>query len=204
MKILSLVLSLCITFNVLAASGTVSELERVIDSYQYSMTVEWDQKDQKFYDTKTDAFIAQVAQVIKKEGLTKDQVLAMSEKRVQDKQALEAMKLKMSLLDKNMSSEELATALRDSSKEFYSKGASWNGKVAFIAPIALFAVIIGYFVWWDATHECVQYEEQYRCHTNDVCVSYSYDYEYGGSYCSVYRQDTYCGWEDVCTKYEKK
>ena len=73
-----------------------------------------------------------------------------------------------------------------------SKGASWNGKLSFIIPIAVLALVVGYFVWWDATHECVEREEQYRCTTEDVCVSYSYDYDYGGyDYGSNYSTPTY-------------
>jgi L-rhamnose isomerase len=47
MKIISLVLALCLSLNVFAASGTHKELELLIDSYQFDLSVEWDQKDQK-------------------------------------------------------------------------------------------------------------------------------------------------------------
>ena len=50
MKVMSLLLSLCLTLNLLAASGPVQEIERQVDEYQHALTVEWDQKDQKFYE----------------------------------------------------------------------------------------------------------------------------------------------------------
>lgn len=203
MKILSLLLSLCISFNVLAATGTVSGLERAIDDFQYTMTVEWDQKDQKFHDAQTDLFLKKLSEIIKKEGLTKDQVIAMAEKRVQDKQAFEAMKLKMTLLNKNASAEELAVTLKETSKEFYSKGASWNGDAALIIPLALFAIVIGYAVWWSATHECVAREDQWQCDTTEYCADYDTDWD-GNSYCSWWEEDTDCGYVSVCTQWQKK
>jgi hypothetical protein len=203
MKLLSFILAFCLTANVLAASGTTSELERSIDDYQYTLTVEWNQKDKKFYDEQTDAFLAKIAQIIKKEGLTKDQVLALADKKVQDKKTLDAMKLKMSLLKKDMSSEELAATLKDSVKDFYAQGASWNGRVLAAIPIAAVVLVIGYVIYWHSTHECVEYEEQYQCHTYNDCIDYGFD-DYGHNNCSLYRQETRCGYVDVCTDYAKK
>lgn len=203
MKIMSVILSFCITFNVLASTTPISKLERSIDDYQYSLTVEWDQQDKKFYNEKTDAFIAKLADLIKREGLTKEQILAMSEKRVQDKQAFEAMKLKMSLLGPDLSSEELVSVLKESSKEFYSKGASWNGSVAVYVPLALIAIIVGYIIWFNSSHECVAYEERYTCSTTQHCIAYDYD-NYGSNHCYMYRDETICGYRDVCVDYDKK
>lgn len=203
MRLLSILLSLCITFNVLAASGSIQELERHIDDYQYILTVEWDQKDQKFYDAQTDMFIAKLSELVAKNNLSKEEVLLLSEKKIKDKNAFEAMKLKMSLLDQNISPESLAQTLKESSKDFYSRGASWNGDVAIIVPLALIAILIGFAVWHSLTYECVAWEERYSCSTDEYCASYSYDYD-GHSYCSYYKEETFCGWDDVCTKYEKK
>ena len=203
MRLLAILLSFCITFNVLASSGTIQELERQIDEYQYVLTVEWDQKDKKFYDDQTDKFVAKINELITKNNLSKDEILALSEKKIKDKNAFEAMKLKMSLLDRNTPPEELAKALRESAKDFYSRGASWNGDVAVIVPLALLAILIGVAVWHSLTYECVAWEERYSCTTDEYCASYSYDYD-GYSYCSYYKEETYCGWDDVCTKYEKK
>jgi hypothetical protein len=203
MRILSLLLSFCITFNVLAASGTVAELEKHIDEYQYVLTVEWDQKDQAFYQAQTDAFLEKLSELIKTKGLTKEQILEISEKRVKDKAAFEALKLKMSLLDKNTSADQLAKVLSESSKDFYSRGASWSGDAAFIIPLALAGIIIGYAIWFHITHECVAYEERYSCSTDQYCASYSYDWQ-GYSYCDYYREETDCGWDTVCARYEKK
>jgi len=203
MRFLSVLLSFCITFNVLASSGTLQELERHIDEYQYVLTVEWDQKDQKYYDAQTDEFVSKLNELILKNNISREEILSLSEKKIKDKNAFEAMKLKMSLLDRNISPDALAQTLRESAKDFYSKGASWNGDVAVIVPVALMAILIGFAVWHSLTYECVAWEERYNCTTDEYCANYSYDFD-GNSYCSYYQEETYCGWDDVCTKYEKK
>jgi hypothetical protein len=40
----------CFSFNVLASTGTVHELERVVDDYHNSPSVDWDQKDPALYE----------------------------------------------------------------------------------------------------------------------------------------------------------
>jgi len=202
MKFVALLLSFLITFNVMASS--VSELERQIDDYQYSMTVEWDQKDQAFYNTRTDAFLKNLAKVIQEKSLTKEEVLALAEKKMNNSKTFEALKLKMLLLGKNVSSEELAQTLKDSAKDFYSTGASWNGDVVTYAVVGVFVLMIGYAIWFHATHECVEWESVYSCSTYDTCRSYSYDWDTGSEYCTWWDEETSCGYDDVCRQWQKK
>lgn len=211
MRFVSLLIAFCFSLNVMASTGTVQELEKALDNYQYSLSVEWDQKDQNFYDAKTKEFFATLEKLVKEEGLSKDQILTVVESRSANKNTVEALKLKFSLLNKNSSTEELSSIVRDSAKDLYSQGASWNGEV--IIPVAvglLVAAAVGYAIWWSATHECVAYENQYVCNTYNNCGYYGGGYDpyygggyYGGSYCygSAY---TTCGYQDVCTQYAKK
>ncbi len=202
MKLIAILLSFCIMMNVLAASGTVKELERQLDEYHYVLAVEWDQKDQAFYKKQTDEFLAKVSDLIIKKGLTKEDILELSEKKMKNKQAFEAIKLKMTLLQKGATPEELAQALRESSKEFYANGASWIGGMDPILTgfIALFVIAIGCAVWRRATHECAEWGEQYVCETYMTCAGY---YDASGS-CLVYQEDQDCGYEDYCKRWVKK
>ena len=203
MKFLAFFLSLCITLNVFAATlSPVQELERQMDEFHYTLAVEWDQKDQKFYDAKTDEFIAKVAELIKTQGLTKEDILSLSERKVKDKKALEAIKLKMSLLSSEATAEELISSLKDSSKEFYSKGASWIGGIDPIIAgfIGVFVLAIGYSIWWSATHECAEWGEEYQCESYMSCAGY---YSAGGE-CLAYTQEQDCDYVDVCKRWVKK
>ena len=210
MRIISLLVAFCFTMNVMASTGTVQELERAFDDYHFSLSVEWDQKDQTFYDTKTKEFFSKLENMIKNEGLTQEQIMTLVKQRANNDKVVEALKLKMNLLGKGSSVEDLTNMMRDSSKDLYSQGASWNGAV--VMPVVIGVLIIaaiGYSIWWDANHECVAWENQYICTTHDNC-SYSggyYDsygnYYAGGNYCYGPSYTT-CGYTDVCVRYEKK
>ena len=190
MKLLSLVLSLLMTFNVLAASGTAQELERAFDDYQYAVTVEWDQKDQTVYEAETQAFFERMGVLMSEEGVGKEQILALAEKKMGNKQSLEALKLKLSLIGEVKSSEELARVLRDHSKEFYGQGASWSPSAVEILGGVAAVLLIGYLIWFNANHVCVAYNQVWECD------SYSNS---SGSHTS-----TSCGWYNRCSRYAKK
>lgn len=207
MRFLSVILAFTLSMNVFA--GSVVELEKSLNDYHYALTVEWDQKDAAFYEAKSQEFFAQMTKLIQEEGLSQAEVLKLAESKM-DKSAVEALKLKFSLLSKNTSAEELAQAIKESSQNLYAQGASWNGSV--IIPVAVGLVIagvIGYAIWFSATHECVAYESRYVCNTYNNC-NYGGGY-YGGGYGGGYYGGscygsgyTSCGYRDVCTQYAKK
>lgn len=198
MRIVSLFVALCFSLNVMASTGTVQELERVLDNYYYGLSVEWDQKDQQVYDSKTNEFFKKLESLIKDKGLTREELLTLVEKKANNKKVVDAIKLKMSLLQNGSSHEDLARLIKESAKDMYANGASWNGEIVFNVTVGLLiAAVIGYYVWYDANYDCVAWEERYSC-TSYSCSSYTYGGScYGGSYQT-------CGWSDVCTEYVKK
>lgn len=210
MKLISLLLSFCLTFNVMAASGAISELERQLDDYHYALTVEWDQKDQQFYEEKTADFFKNVKKLIEKDGLTQKQVLTFLEKKSNNKLAINAISLRMSFLNKSSSVTDLSELIKETANELYSKGASWNGEVALITGLGLVAIAaIGYAVWYSATHECARYQQEYVCNTYSNCGFYSGSFGASTSrmYCENYRftnTTTTCGYTDVCAEYKRK
>jgi hypothetical protein len=205
MKIISLFVAFCFSLNVMAASGTIKELERHLDDYHYALSVEWDQQDDKFYQAQTSAFYAKLKQLIMEKGISQEQILSLVEGKVNDKAALEALKLRLSLANYTSSPEELARIVRESSKDFYAQGASWSaGSTITIVGGLLVAAVIGYAIWWSANHKCVAYEMQYVCQNYSNCHYGSYyDSYYGGYYCYGPGYTT-CGWANVCTQYARK
>jgi hypothetical protein len=194
-KLFSFLLVLCFSVNVMA--GSTAGLERALDEYQFALTVEWDQKDQAVYQAKTDAFFKEMAKLIAQDGLSKEEILSVAEKKMTNKAQLEALKLKLALAGSVSNSEQLAGVLQESVKGMYSQGASWNGDAVLpiLGGLAL-AALIGYAVWFSATHECVAWDERWECNAYTDC----YD-DYYGTSCY---EDTSCGWETYCTRYEKK
>lgn len=210
-KIISFFLLICLTTNVFASTGTVQALEAHLDEYQYALTVDWDQKDQKFYDTATEAFFQKMQVLITDGHLTKAEVLTMVEKKSANKNAVEALKLKFTLLSMQDSPKALAQAIKDSSKEMYSQGASWNGEVMIPLGIGLVIIaVLAYKWWWDANHKCVSWEERYDCSSStwdDRSCSTVTDVDgYESEECDYYWQQevtTTCGPMNFCTQYEK-
>ena len=216
MRIISTLVALCFSLNVMASTGTLQELERHMDEYQYSLSVEWNQEDQAFYDAQTKIFFEKMRKLIQEDGLSQDEILQLIEAKTKNKEALEALKLKISVLSKGATTEELANIVKESAQELYSKGASWNGHVVFSVTLGIVLVgVLAYSIWWSATHECVAYENQYVCVQNSNCYysggsthgGYSYDvwgnWVQPGYTCHGPAR-TVCGYQDVCTEYAKK
>ena len=208
MRFVSLLVAFCFSLNVMASTGTIQELERAMDDYTYALSVEWDQKDQAFYEAQTKAFFDKMSKMISEDGLSKEEVMKLIELKTKNKASLEALKLKLSVLAKGASTEELVKIVKDASKDLYDQGASWNGSV--IIPVAIGIVVVGalaYSIWWSATHECVAYSNQYVCNTYNDCHYYGggyYSGYYGGGYACYGGSYTTCGYVDVCTQYAKK
>lgn len=184
MKFLSLVLTFCISFNVMASTGRIQELEKSLDEYQYAMTVEWDQKDKAFQEKETQKFIEKLSAL----GLTEKEVMSFAELKFKNAKAIDTLRTRLSLMGEMNSSKEMALALQEASKDLYGQGAAWNGDATEVLLWVGVAVIIGYAVWFSATHECVSWREEWRCDTTDYDTHSS----------------TTCGWHDVCTQYVKK
>jgi len=198
MRFVSLLVAFCFSLNVMASTGAVHELERQMDDYHYALTVEWDQKDQQFYDQHTKAFFESMSQLIREQGLSQEEILNLVEKKMNNKAMINAIKLKLSLLKEVKTSDELATILKESSGDLYTQGASWNGGVMISSAIWIVAIAaVGYGIWWSATHKCVAYSNQYVC--EGYCGGGGYSNGYGG--CFSYET---CGYRDVCTAYAKK
>lgn len=216
MRFVSLLVAFCFSLNVLASTGTIKELERSMDDFHYALSVEWDQKDQAFYDAQTKKFFEKMNDLIVNGGLSQEEILRLVEAKSKNKNAIEALKLKLSLLPKNLSTQELANIVKENAKDFYSEGASWNGEVVFSVVLGIVIIgVLAYSIYWDATHECVATENRYVCNEYDNC------YYSGGSTSGGYHYDTWgnwvspgytcygpgytvCGYQDVCTQYAKK
>lgn len=195
MKFMSLLVAFCFSLNVMAASG----LESAVNEYQYALSVEWDQKDAKFYDAKTVEFFNQL------KGVSKEEMLAFADSKLENKAAVDALKLKLSVLSQANSAQELAALVRENSKDFYARGASWNGET--MVSVAIVAVIVGviaYAVWWDANHVCTAYGTDYVCRTYGCGGGYYGGSYYGGYYGGYGSCYTSCGYQQVCTNYERK
>lgn len=142
-------------------ASPLSNIEKSLDDYQFAMTVEWDQKDQAFSKHQTEKFLAEIQQAIA-EGVTKEEIFGLAQIKMKSPQAVEALKLKVTLLTSSATNPaQLAEILQTSSTDFYHQGASWNGEIGEYALWAGLALFVGFAIWFAVTYECVE-SERYR------------------------------------------
>lgn len=168
MKLVAMLLSLCISLNVLASSVPSQELEQAFDNYHYSLTVEWDQSDVSFKEAQTNIFFANLDTLVS-QGLTNEEISNFVAIKISDKKILSHIQSQMSVLaNKASSSTELAKLLSHSSTEFYQQGASWEYSRAQVTTIVV--AISALFVFG------VFFNIKYGCHqTIDGVESYCTD-----------------------------
>lgn len=210
MKLITWFLILCFTSQ--AFAGTVGEdLTTALNDYEYSMVVEWDQKDA----AKAEAFNQEFTKAVKKlmdRGLTKDELLSVVEKRVTSKERFETIKFKAALLkDQVTDARSIANLLQSELSDMGQRGASWNGEVQMyvlaIVPLILLGALILYQHMWNESHRCKQAARVEVCH--EVCDDYSYrdscsSWDSGcttGEYCVSSHEE--CGLEQQCQEWEK-
>lgn len=191
MRFLSLIVAICFSMNVLASTGLNKALEEALDSYQYTMTVEWDQKDKDFYEKKTNEFYREL-QNLMNQGLTKKDVMDLLNSKVKNKTELDALRLKAELaFSKSANMDDLARLLSQDVAKMYSTGASWEAYYlisgAFVAGLVALLV---YSIWFNANHVCVETA------TVTQCGWYS-QYQGGPEFYECWPQQ-------VCTRYEEK
>ncbi len=179
MKFVSLIIALTFTMNVFAGTGSLHAFESALDDYQYSMTVEWDQKDKVFQQAKTKEFISKMQSMIAEGKLSQKDIITVVEKKLSNKTLVDAMKLKVALAGDMSNTEELMSFMNESSSELYTQGASWNGHIMIPVAVVLTAVVaLGFAMWYSATHGCQEYEQTCDwagCHNNyEVCLEYGY------------------------------
>lgn len=191
-KLLLFILCFMMSLNSFANASGNQELIQIFDDYQYAVTVDWDQKDEKKLAELTDALYKNLDKLTLGKGINPKDIESLITSRVQNPAAVEIAKLKLRILGPNPSSLELAKFLKEEGKNFYAQGASWNGEVVPLVGFGVFFIgIIAYAIWFHSTHECVSYREE----REETCwQDFDRPWEWNCSY------DTY----QVCAEWVKK
>ena len=136
---LALTLSLCVS-SVHASS--IDGLKLAYEELSYSLTVEWDQKDQGFRKEKMEIFQKEVEK-LQKEGLKSSQMMDYAISQVKDESAKRDIEQKIKLVKMDeMSSSEALKHIQETLDKSLAKGASWNGSVKEQWIIGIIAVIV--------------------------------------------------------------
>jgi hypothetical protein len=168
-KFFSFVMILSI-FTVHANAASQNSLKAAFDELNYSLTVEWDQKDQDFYSKQMSAFSATV-HGLQEQGLTNEQMLAFAKSEIKDAKVAKDLETTFNMISLNkMSSKDAAKYMMESMKKSYSVGASFNGEV--FVYLAVGVLVVALAVAIASGNATVSTGGGYYCTDYYVCDTY--------------------------------
>lgn len=193
LKKFAAVFILILSFNTFANApvSQMKQLKSAFDQLNFSLQVEWDQKDKKFYNKKVGEF-HKTLKKLQAEGLSNEELLEFIKQNIQDKKlAGDIDELFATIKASKMTAKEARAFALDYVSRNYAQGANWLGNASaaillagLIIAIALLAVASGPVVTTTTTTGGGWCEDVY------VCEEY-YDYYY-----NVWYED--CWWETYC------
>ncbi len=193
-KFITLMMVMAI-FTVQAHATTQNGLKAAFDEMNYALTVEWDQKDQSFYENQLKSFTATVRE-LQKSGLTNAQMIEFAKTQVKDAKVAKDLETAFSMITINkMSSEEASRYMMESMKRSYSNGASWNGDVLVYLAVGLLIVALAVGLSsGNVSSGGGYYDGGYTCYDDCYYYDYSCGYDWAGwpVYCEGYTCDEVC------------
>ncbi len=178
-------------FSVQASASTHDGLKAAFDEMNYSLSVEWDQKDQAFYETNLKKFTSTIRE-LQKAGLTNEEMITFTKSQIKDAKVAKDLETALSVITINkMDTEEASKYMMNSMKRVYSEGAAWSGGVAVSVVVVLVLATLLIAAAASTPSRSIGYNTCY-----DDC--YYYDYQCGydwfgyAQYCTDYTCDTVC------------
>lgn len=131
-----------------ANAATHNTLKDAFDDLNYSLTVEWDQKDKAFYNSQMDKF-AGIVKELQAQGMSNQELVEFTLSQVKDQKLAKDLETAFNMVVINkMSPAEAHKYVTDVMSNSYSRGASWAGEVVLgaiglVIFVALVAVVAG-------------------------------------------------------------
>ncbi len=117
-------------------------LKAAFDELNYSLTVEWNQKDKAFYDAQMKKFNATLKELQAK-GLTNAELIAFVKSEVKDAKVAKDMETAFTMIQlQKMNASQAANYMTETMKRSYSVGASWNGDAALYIGLGVLLVVV--------------------------------------------------------------
>jgi len=177
------------------AASNATTLRQAMNDFNYSINVEWDQKDQAFYEAQMEKFQAAMSELSAK-GMTQAQMIAEARAEIKDSQAAAQLDQAMQLVaSNNMSQAETKRLVMDMMTKSQTRGASWGGGMLLnvgilVGLIVVIAVLGGKSTCGGADQpECVA-----------PACAYGYHYQCGGYFdqFGIYRFQVGCDYQWSC------
>jgi hypothetical protein len=170
-------------FSVQAGATTNSGLKAAFDELNYSLNVEWDQKDQSVYENNMKKFTSSLRDLQAK-GLTDADLIDFVKSEVKDARVARDLQTAFTMISiQKMSKEDASKYMVETMKKTYSSGASWNGDANAGLYIGLSVLIIGVAVALAATGHIRGGNGGSVCTGGSYCTTSCYDDYYYGYTC---------------------
>ncbi len=155
--------------NLSGVTAAQNELKVAYDELNYSLTVEWDQKDPAFRTNKMNEF-SKTIRSLQIKGLTTTELIDFAKSQVKDAKIASDIDSALKVIETNkMSAEEANRYATEVMKKAYSTGASWQGRgngsglISLIILVGLLAVLSSSSYDWGTY---CGYEDVYVCGYN--------------------------------------
>lgn len=181
-RLITFVLAMSI-FSVQADVATQGSLKAAFDDLNYSLSVEWDQKDRAFYDAKVESFSKTVA-ALQAKGLTNAELVEFVKSNIKDKRLASELETAYTMISINkLSPAEARKLVLETTSKSYSKGASYMGEAVLYGALIILIIAA-------AVTGGIYLTPARGCYDENVC------YDYFDSWGYYWYTD--CYWETRC------
>lgn len=127
---------------VMETSALAKALDQTFNEMNYSLNVEWDQKDQGYFNNTVDGFEKQVKD-LQDQGLTNKELIEYTLAKVKDKQTQKDIaEISKVISESNMTADQARDFALEKLSSTQSQGASWSGSRMGVKLVVLLAIII--------------------------------------------------------------
>ena len=183
-KIFTLMMVLSI-FTTSAYANSNAGLKAAFDEMNYSLSVEWDQKDKAFYEAQSAKF-KKTLESLKAQGLTNEEFLAFVKIEVKNEKIAKEIETAFNMISlTKMSPADAASYMSQTMKGSYSAGASWNGDASLLIGVGVLLVVLGlaaaaggYAGGGSGGYSDCYYDYYWDEYVCDYNCGYSYNYCY--------------------------
>lgn len=158
-----------ITFTAQVSANSQTGLKAAFDELNYSLNVEWDQKDLNFYNAQSEKFTSEIMK-LQEMGLSNKELMDFAILQIKDKKLAHEIQTTFSLVSIDaMSSQEAQEHIKKAIANSYGHGASWNGATVLggVVLVIIIVAVIGYLNKDAITKEAEKCYMAYKCH--EVC-----------------------------------
>lgn len=156
------------------ASTNAETLRAAMDDFNFAVNVEWDQKDQAFYDAQIVRF-QEALNVLSAQGMTQKEMLTEAQALVKDSRTAAELQKTLQLIEaNNLSSTETKKLVMEMIAQSQSRGANWSGDFAYaVGPLVALVLVIALVVGASGGSSCGG-EGQPECPVNTCSYGYHY------------------------------